>query len=135
MRTTAGLRVDVIYRRVDDDFLDPLTFRPDSALGVPGLMNAYRGRQCRARQRRRHRHRRRQSHLPLRAGHDPLLLSEEPILENVPTYLARPRTAGRQHVLANLDKLVVKAVNESGGYGMLMGPPPPRQRSRRSATC
>ena len=69
MRTTEGLkRVDVIYRRVDDDFLDPLCFRPDSALGVPGLMSAYRRRQRHAGQRRRHRHRRRQGDLLLHAG-------------------------------------------------------------------
>ena len=74
MRTTAGLRrVDVIYRRVDDDFLDPLCFRPDSALGVAGLMNAYRMRQRGAGQRRRDRRGRRQGDLPVRPGHDQVL--------------------------------------------------------------
>src|SRR5581483_776502 len=122
MRTTAGLRrVDVIYRRVDDDFLDPLVFRPDSKLGVPGLFNAY------------------------RAGNVSILnavgtgvaddkavyayvpeiirfyLSEEPILPNVETYLlSDPRQCA--YVLEHLDELVVKAVGESGGYGMLIGP-------------
>src|SRR3954470_15224093 len=121
MRTTAGLRrVDVIYRRVDDDYLDPLAFRPDSVLGAAGLMNAY------------------------RLGNVALInapgtgvaddkaiypfvpdmiryyLKQEPILHNVPTYICH-READRKYVLDNLDKLVVKATNEAGGYGMLMG--------------
>jgi uncharacterized circularly permuted ATP-grasp superfamily protein len=95
MRTTAGFeRVDVIYRRIDDDFLDPKPFRPDSMLGVPGLMDVY-GRPRRARQRAGHRRRRRQGDLRLRARDDPYYLGEEPILPNVPTYLCwrrrRPR--------------------------------------------
>ena len=121
MRTVGGLRrVDVLYRRVDDDFLDPLAFRPDSMLGVAGLMNAY------------------------RLGNITLVnavgtgvsddkavypyvpdmiryyLQQEPILNNVPTYICA-REQDRKYVLEHLDELVVKATNESGGYGMLMG--------------
>ncbi len=122
MRTTRGLhRVDVIYRRIDDDFLDPLAFRPDSALGIPGLMEAYRaGRVALA-------------NAPGTGVADDKVvyayvpemiryyLGEDAILPNVPTFLCW-RDSDRQHVLANLDKLVVKAANESGGYGMLVGP-------------
>lgn len=122
LRTTEGLqRVDVIYRRVDDDFLDPLCFRPDSVLGVAGVMNAW------------------------RAGNVALVnapgagiaddkavyayvpeiiryyLGERPLLENVHTYqMTNPED--RAYVLDNLERMVVKAVSESGGYGMLMGP-------------
>jgi uncharacterized circularly permuted ATP-grasp superfamily protein len=122
MRTTRGLqRVDVIYRRIDDDFLDPLTFRTDSTLGVPGLVNAYRA-----------------GNVALAnsigtgiaddKGVYPFVpdmiryyLKQDPILANVETY--RPLVpAHLSHVLANLDRLVVKTVNESGGYGMLIGP-------------
>ena len=122
MRTTKGLeRVDVIYRRIDDDFLDPLTFRSGSFLGVPGLMNVYRaGRVALA-------------NAPGTGIADDkaiyayvpqmikYYLGEEIILPNVPTYICWDETQ-RQHVLANLDKLVVKMTNESGGYGMLIGP-------------
>ncbi len=122
MRTTNGLvQVHVIYRRIDDDFLDPLVFRKDSLLGVPGLVQAY------------------------KAGHVALAnsigtgvaddkatyayvpdmiryyLDQDPILPNVPTYLGG-KDEDRTYMLENLDSLVVKAVNESGGYGMLMGP-------------
>lgn len=122
MRTTEGpQRVDVIYRRIDDDFLDPLTFRPDSALGVAGLMGAY------------------------HAGNVTLanavgagvaddkatytympeiirfFLGEEPLLKNVPTYRCREPEA-LAYVIEHLDELVVKEVNGSGGYGMLVGP-------------
>jgi uncharacterized circularly permuted ATP-grasp superfamily protein len=122
MRTTAGLRrVDVIYRRVDDDYIDPLCFRPDSRLGVAGLFNAY------------------------RAGNVSLVnavgtgvaddkatyayvpaiiryyLGEDPILANVETFVMTDPVQ-RQHVLEHLDEMVVKAVGESGGYGMLIGP-------------
>jgi len=122
MRTTEGpKRVDVIYRRIDDDFLDPLAFRPDSALGVPGLMSAY------------------------RAGHVTLAnavgtgvaddkavysympqivqfyLGEEPILKNVATWRCRDADS-LAYVLDHLDELVVKEVHGSGGYGMLIGP-------------
>lgn len=122
MRTTRGLRrVDVIYRRVDDDFLDPLAFRPDSMLGVPGLFNAYRaGNVALA------------NAIGTGVADDKALyayvpaviryyLDEDPILQNVETFLLSD-SAQRSHVLANLDKLVVKAVGESGGYGMLIGP-------------
>jgi uncharacterized circularly permuted ATP-grasp superfamily protein len=122
MRTTAGLRrVDVIYRRVDDDFIDPLCFRPGSRLGVPGLFNAY------------------------RAGNVSLVnavgtgvaddkatyayvpaiiryyLGEDPILPNVETFVLTDKSQ-RNHVLEHLGEMVVKAVGESGGYGMLIGP-------------
>ncbi len=122
MRTTKGLQqVHVIYRRIDDDFLDPQVFRKDSLLGVPGLVRSY------------------------QAGHVALAnsigtgvaddkavyacvpkmikyyLDQDPILPNVPTYLGVDESECG-YILDNLDKLVVKAVNESGGYGMLMGP-------------
>lgn len=122
MRTTTGLqRVDVIYRRIDDDFIDPLVFRSDSVLGVPGLMEVYRaGRVALA-------------NAPGTGIADDKViyafvpqmikyyLGEDAILPNVPTYLCW-MDADRQHVLANLPNLVVKAANESGGYGMLIGP-------------
>jgi uncharacterized circularly permuted ATP-grasp superfamily protein len=122
MRTTTGFRrVDVIYRRIDDDFLDPEAFRPDSCLGVPGLIAAY------------------------RAGHVALAnapgtgiaddkavyayvpaiikyyLNEDIILPNVPTYLCA-EDEQREYVLSHLHELVVKPVNESGGYGIVLGP-------------
>jgi len=122
MKTIHGLkRVDVIYRRIDDDFLDPLCFRSDSILGIPGLMGAY------------------------RAGNVALVntpgngvaddkaiyayvpeliryyLGEDPLLRTVDTYLC-DRPEHLSHVLAHLSQLVVKSVGESGGYGMLMGP-------------
>ena len=122
MRTTTGLRrVDLVYRRVDDDFLDPLVFRPDSLLGVPGLLHAY------------------------KLGNVALVnapgtgvaddksvyayvpdmiryyLAEEAVLPNVETYLCR-RPKDLEYTLDNLDNLVVKRVGESGGYGMLIGP-------------
>ncbi len=122
MRTTKGFeRVDVIYRRLDDDFLDPQVFRPDSMLGVPGLMEAY------------------------RAGNVTLVnapgtgvaddkviyafvpdiikyyLDEDAIIPNVPTFLCW-RSEDRKYVLENIEKLVVKPANESGGYGLLVGP-------------
>jgi uncharacterized circularly permuted ATP-grasp superfamily protein len=121
MKTTTGLKqVDVIYRRVDDDFIDPLVFRPDSMLGVPGIYGAY------------------------RTGHVAIVnamgngvaddkavysyvpdmiryyLNEEPLLKNVPTYqLADP--SNRKLVFENMDRMVIKRTNESGGYGMLIG--------------
>jgi len=121
MRTTKGLqRVDVIYRRVDDSFLDPLVFRRDSLLGVPGLMEVYQqGRVAIA-------------NAPGTGVADDKVvyayvpemiryyLGEEPILPNVPTYLCW-RESDRDYVLKNLDKLVIKAANEAGGYGMLIG--------------
>jgi uncharacterized circularly permuted ATP-grasp superfamily protein len=122
MRTTAGLRrVDVIYRRVDDDFLDPLAFRPDSHLGVAGLLNAYRAGNVSL-----------ANAIGTGLADDKALyayipaiirfyLGEDPILPNVETFLLSD-PAQRQHVLGRLDSLVVKAVGESGGYGMLIGP-------------
>jgi uncharacterized circularly permuted ATP-grasp superfamily protein len=122
MRTTTGLRrIDVIYRRVDDDFIDPLTFRRDSSLGAAGLFNAYRTGNvviCNA---------------PGTGVADDkavyayvpdiirYYLGEDAILPNIETFLCR-EPAQLNHVLANLDKLVVKAVGASGGYGMLVGP-------------
>lgn len=121
MRTTAGLQqVDVIYRRLDDDYLDPLVFKPDSTLGVPGLISAY------------------------KAGNVALVnavgngvaddkavyafvpqmikyyLNEEPILKNVPTYQMENKDE-REHVFANMENMVIKETNQSGGYGMVMG--------------
>ncbi|MFM9864240.1 MAG: circularly permuted type 2 ATP-grasp protein [Micropepsaceae bacterium] len=122
MRTTSGVkRVDVIYRRIDDDFIDPLAFRHDSALGVAGLMNAYRaGNVVIA------------NTMGTGVADDKAVysyvpeiiryyLSEEPLLGMVETYRCRePKSLS--HVMDNLDKFVVKAVGESGGYGMLVGP-------------
>ena len=121
MRTTAGLQqVDVIYRRLDDDYLDPLVFKPESTLGVPGLISAY------------------------KAGNVALVnavgngvaddkavyayvpqmiayyLNEEPILKNVPTYQMENKDE-REHVFANMENMVIKETNQSGGYGMVMG--------------
>ncbi len=122
MRTTSGLRrVDVIYRRVDDDFIDPLAFRADSMLGVPGLFNAYRAGNVTL-----------ANAFGTGVADDKALyafvpdiihyyLHEDPILQNVKTFLCY-LDKEREYVLANLDKLVVKAVGESGGYGMLIGP-------------
>lgn len=121
-RTTRGLeRVDVIYRRVDDAFLDPLVFRQDSKLGVAGLINAYRkGNVALA------------NAIGTGVADDKVIysfvpkiiryyLGEEPILDNVPTWLAsNPKEL--KYILENLDSLVVKSANESGGYGMLVGP-------------
>lgn len=122
MRTTKGLEpVHVIYRRIDDDFLDPTVFRPDSALGVPGLIQAYRA-----------------GHVSLAnsvgtgIADDKVMyyfvpriiinyLDQEPLIPNVPTYLASEES-DRKYIVENLDKLVVKSANEAGGYGMLMGP-------------
>ena len=123
MRTTGGpRRVDVIYRRVDDDFLDPLAFRPDSQLGVAGLFNAYRAGNVVAGQRHRHRRRRRQGGLRLRAGDHPLTTSarSRSCRTSRRTCCATRRIASTSS--SNLDELVVKAVDESGGYGMLIGP-------------
>ncbi len=127
MRTIHGpRRVDVLYRRVDDDYLDPLVFRSDSQLGVPGLFAAYRS-----------------GNLGLANGIGngvaddkgiyPFVpdfiryyLKEEPILNNVETF--RPLVPShRQHIMANIEKLVVKAVDASGGYGMLIGPASTRE--------
>jgi uncharacterized circularly permuted ATP-grasp superfamily protein len=122
MRTTAGpKRVDVIYRRIDDDFLDPEAFRADSALGVPGLMRAYRAGNVSL------------ANAPGAGVADDkavypyvpemvrFYLGEEPLLANVPTYECE-RDADRAYVLEHLHELVVKLARGSGGYGMLVGP-------------
>nr|WP_320014060.1 circularly permuted type 2 ATP-grasp protein [uncultured Desulfobacter sp.] len=122
MRTTKGLeQIDVVYRRLDDDFMDPKVFRPDSMLGVPGIMDVYaRGNVAMA-------------NAPGTGVADdkavyayvPKIISyylgEDPILPNVPTYVCW-NDKDRAYVLDNLEKLVVKAANESGGYGMMIGP-------------
>jgi uncharacterized circularly permuted ATP-grasp superfamily protein len=122
MRTTRGpQRVDVIYRRVDDDFLDPLVFNPGSMLGVPGLMGAYLAGNVTI-----------ANAVGTGVADDKALysyvpeiikyyLGEEPLLQNVPTFRCR-EPAALSHVLDNLGDLVVKEVNGSGGYGMLVGP-------------
>ncbi|CAN5501269.1 circularly permuted type 2 ATP-grasp protein [soil metagenome] len=122
MRTTRGPeRVDVIYRRIDDDYLDPLAFRPDSTLGVPGLLSVYRaGRVTLA------------NAIGTGVADDKSIypfvpdmirfyLSEKPILNNVPTYQCRKKE-DLAYTLANLADLVVKEVHGAGGYGMLVGP-------------
>lgn len=122
MRTTTGLRrVDVIYRRVDDDFIDPLAFRADSVLGVAGLFNAYRAGNVTL-----------ANAFGTGVADDKALyayvpkivkyyLDEDPLLNNVETFLLHDGVQ-RDYVLGNLASLVVKAVGESGGYGMLIGP-------------
>jgi uncharacterized circularly permuted ATP-grasp superfamily protein len=122
MRTTKGFqRVDVIYRRINDDFLDPVVFRPNSDLGVPGLMEVYqKGRVALA-------------NAPGTGVCDDkaiyayvpkminYYLAEEPLLPNVPTFVCWDDKE-RTYILEHLDQLVVKATNESGGYGMMIGP-------------
>ena len=133
MRTTKGLhRVDVIYRRIDDDFLDPQAFRPDSLLGVPGLLEAYRAGNVTL------------ANAPGNGIADDKVVysyvpdmiryyeGADPILPNVPTFLCW-REKDRQHVLRNLEKLVVKSANESGGYGMLVGPQSTAEQRREFA--
>ncbi|MCX7717374.1 MAG: circularly permuted type 2 ATP-grasp protein [Candidatus Sumerlaeaceae bacterium] len=122
MRTTSGLRrVDVIYRRIDDDFVDPLAFRADSILGVAGLFNAYRAGSVAL-----------GNAVGTGVADDkavyayvPVIikyyLGEEPILPNVDTFLLADERH-RSHVLGRLEEMVVKPVGESGGYGMLIGP-------------
>lgn len=122
MRTTQGpQRVDVIYRRVDDEFLDPMAFNPTSVLGVPGLLSAYKAGNVTI-----------SNAIGTGVCDDKAIYSympeivkfyggSEPILKNVPTWRCR-ESDSLKHVLANLDELVVKEVNGSGGYGMLVGP-------------
>lgn len=122
MKTTRGLqKVDVIYRRIDDDFLDPLTFRPDSLLGVPGIMEVYKAGNVAL-----------VNAIGTGIADDKIIYAyvpeiikyytgEEPILPNVPTYVCS-RESDRSYVLENLKDLVVKPANESGGYGILIGP-------------
>ncbi len=122
MRTIEGLeKVDVIYRRIDDDFLDPEVFRKDSSLGVPGLMRAWKAGNVAL------------ANAPGAGVADDKVvyayvpemiryyLNEEPILPNVPTYLCSHKE-DLDYVMAHLPELVVKPANESGGYGMLVGP-------------
>jgi len=122
MSTTRGpRRVDVIYRRVDDDFLDPLAFRPDSMLGVPGILSAYRAGRVTL-----------SNAIGTGVADDKSIypyvpemvrfyLGEEPILNNVPTYMLR-KPDDLAYTLAHLSELVVKEVHGAGGYGMLVGP-------------
>jgi uncharacterized circularly permuted ATP-grasp superfamily protein len=122
MRTTTGLRrIDVIYRRVDDDFIDPLTFRRDSGLGSAGLFNVYRAGNvvlCNAPGTGVADDKAVYAYVPEIIRY---YLGEDAILPNIETFLCR-EPAQLSHVLANLDKFVVKAVGASGGYGMLVGP-------------
>ena len=128
MRTTKGLKlVDVIYRRIDDDFLDPRVFRKDSGLGVAGLVDAYRAGNVSL-----------ANSIGTGVADDKVIyhlvpriikyyLDQEPILPNVPTYLAsEPKDFA--YIMEHLPQLVVKAANESGGYGMLIGPAATRQQ-------
>jgi uncharacterized circularly permuted ATP-grasp superfamily protein len=133
MRAVEGLiRVDVIYRRIDDLFLDPEAFNPESTLGVPGLMRAWKAGNVAL------------ANAPGAGVADDKVvyafvpqmiryyLDQDPIIPNVETYLCADKKQ-RDHVLANLDKLVVKPANESGGYGMLIGPQASRQERERFA--
>jgi len=122
MRTTKGLQpVHVIYRRIDDDFLDPTVFRKDSMLGVPGLVHAYRAGNVSL-----------ANSIGTGIADDKVMyyfvpkmikyyLDQDPIIKNVPTYLANEKD-DLKYILEHLPELVVKAANESGGYGMLIGP-------------
>jgi len=128
MRTTEGpKRVDVIYRRIDDEFLDPLAFNPHSVLGVPGLVSAYKSGNVTL-----------ANALGTGVSDDKAIysympevvkffLGEEPILKNVPTWRCREPDA-LKYVLAHLEELVVKEVHGSGGYGMLVGPHASREQ-------
>jgi uncharacterized circularly permuted ATP-grasp superfamily protein len=133
MRTTEGLqRVDVIYRRIDDEYLDPEIFKPESVLGVPGIMNAYRKGNVAL------------ANAPGTGIADDkaiyayvpriikYYLDEDAIANNVPTYICE-EAADRAYVLDHLDTLVVKAVNLSGGYGMLIGPKSTKAEQREFA--
>jgi uncharacterized circularly permuted ATP-grasp superfamily protein len=133
MRTIDGLeRVDVIYRRINDTFLDPEAFEPDSVLGVPGLMRAWKAGNVAL------------ANAPGAGVADDKVvyayvpeiiryyLDQNPILPNVPTYLCSDQKS-REHVIAHLDELVVKPANESGGYGMLVGPQATRKARREFA--
>jgi uncharacterized circularly permuted ATP-grasp superfamily protein len=122
MRTTRGpQRVDVIYRRIDDDFIDPLAFRPDSSLGVPGLLTAYRAGHVNIANALGTGIADDKSIYPYVPDMIRFYLGEAPILNNVPTWILR-RPQECAHVLAHLHELVVKEVHGAGGYGMLIGP-------------
>jgi uncharacterized circularly permuted ATP-grasp superfamily protein len=128
MRTTRGPeRVDVIYRRIDDDFVDPLAFRPESALGVPGLLTAYRGGRVTIANAIGTGVADDKSIYPYVPDMVRFYLGEEPLLANVPTWVLR-RPDDLAHVLAHLPELVVKEVHGAGGYGMLIGPASTRQQ-------
>ncbi|NDD73732.1 MAG: circularly permuted type 2 ATP-grasp protein [Gammaproteobacteria bacterium] len=122
MRTTQGpRRVDVIYRRIDDDYLDPLAFKPESMLGVPGLLTAYRAGRVTISNAIGSGIADDKSTYPYVPEMIRFYLGEEPLLQNVPTWiLSRPKDL--QYVLSHLDELVVKEVHGAGGYGMLIGP-------------
>ncbi|WP_061125048.1 circularly permuted type 2 ATP-grasp protein [Caballeronia catudaia] len=122
MRTTHGpRRVDVIYRRVDDDFLDPLAFRADSALGIPGLLTSYRAGRVTLANAMGTGIADDKSIYPFVPGMIEFYLGEKPILNNVPTYQCR-KPDDLAYTLAHLPELVVKEVHGAGGYGMLVGP-------------
>ncbi|MCZ8130594.1 MAG: circularly permuted type 2 ATP-grasp protein [Steroidobacteraceae bacterium] len=122
MRTTRGpVRVDVIYRRIDDDFLDPLAFRPDSMLGVPGLLSAYRAGRVTIANAIGTGIADDKSVYPYVPDMIRFYLGEEPLIDNVPTYVLR-RPDDLAYTLAHLPELVVKEVHGAGGYGMLIGP-------------
>ncbi len=122
MRTTRGpQRVDVIYRRIDDDFLDPLAFRPDSSLGVPGLLSAYHGGRVTLANAVGTGVADDKSIYPYVPDMIRFYLSEEPVLNNVPTWQCRKKE-DLQYTLDHLPELVVKEVHGAGGYGMLVGP-------------
>ncbi len=135
MKTTAGLQqVDVIYRRVDDEFLDPLVFRSDSALGVPGLMSAYRKGNVAI-----------VNALGNGVADDKAVyayvpemiryyLNEEPILSNVPTYQMKNEEE-RQYTFENMTNMVIKETNQSGGYGMVMGNSSTKEQLEKAKTA
>jgi uncharacterized circularly permuted ATP-grasp superfamily protein len=128
MRTTRGpQRVDVIYRRIDDDFLDPLVFRPDSMLGVPGLLTAYRAGRVTVANAIGTGVADDKSIYPYVPDMIRFFLGEEPLLANVPTYVLR-RKEDLAYTLEHLAELVVKEVHGAGGYGMLIGPTASREQ-------
>lgn len=131
MQTTKGLeQIDVLYRRIDDTFLDPLAFNPESMLGVPGMFEAYKAGNIAM------------ANAPGTGVADDkavyayvpriikYYLDEDPILNNVPTYLCREEE-DRNYVLENIDQLVVKETNAAGGYGMLIGPKAPKSEHEK----
>ncbi|MFJ2989295.1 circularly permuted type 2 ATP-grasp protein [Collimonas sp. NPDC087041] len=127
MRTTRGpKRVDVIYRRIDDDYLDPLAFRPDSSLGVPGLLSVYRAGNVTLANAIGTGVADDKSIYPFVPDMIQFYLSEKPILNNVPTFQCRKKE-DLQYTLDNLNDLVVKEVHGAGGYGMLVGPASTKQ--------
>ncbi len=131
MRTTQGpQRVDVIYRRIDDDFLDPLAFRPDSALGVPGILKAYQAGNVTLANAIGTGVADDKSIYPYVPDMIRFYLDESPILNNVPTYMCR-KPEELKYVLDHLPELVVKEVHGAGGYGMLVGPASTKEQIER----